>query len=66
LVDGKVPFEKTPILINGNMLRIELSFEDLGIIGAGRWSYELRSTLSNTSVITLIKGNLIIVPPFGD
>jgi len=66
LVGGKVPFEKTPILINGNMLRIELSSQNLTTIGAGRWSYELRSTLSNTSNVTLTTGNLIIVPPFGD
>jgi hypothetical protein len=65
-VDGDTFFTKYLLIINQNTLRIELTKQELQIIGAGRWNYEIRSLLSNNHILTLTVGNLIIVPPFGD
>lgn len=66
IIDSMPTFTKTAELLNGTSLRVELSNEELNEIGAGRWSYEFRSTLSNSHIITLSVGNIVIVPPFTD
>jgi len=66
IIDSMPTFTKTAQLLNTTSLRVELSNEELQQIGAGRWSYEFRSVLSNTHIITLVVGNIIIVPPFTD
>ena len=66
IIDSMPTFIKPAQLLNATSLRIELSNEELEQIGAGRWSYEFRSVLSNTHIITLVVGNIIIVPPFTD
>jgi hypothetical protein len=66
MIDSRPTFIKPAQLLNGTSLRVELSNEELAQIGAGRWSYEFRCTLSNTHMITLSVGNIVIVPPFTD
>lgn len=66
MIDSRPTFIKPAQLFNGSSLRVELSNEELAQIGAGRWSYEFRCTLSNTHIITLSVGNIVIVPPFTD
>ena len=65
-VDGKVNFLKTASYIDSKTLRLELSSANLQSIGAGRWSYEIRSVFANSHNITIAVGNLIITPAFGD
>lgn len=66
IIDSQPTFTKQATLLNSTSLRIELTNEELQTIGAGRWSYEFRSTLSNGHIMTLTVGNLVIVPPFTD
>lgn len=66
IIDSRPTFIKSAQLLNATSLRVELSNEELTQIGAGRWSYEFRCTLSNTHIITLSVGNIVIVPPFTD
>ena len=65
-VDGKINFSKTVVYIDSKTLRLELSSANLQSIGAGRWSYEIRSVFANSHNITIAVGNLIITPAFGD
>ena len=66
IIDSRPTFTKIAELLNQTSLRVELSNEELSQIGAGRWSYEFRSTLSNGHIVTLSVGNIVIVPPFTD
>ena len=66
IVAGKETFSKNFTIIDDTVLRLELSSAELAIIGAGRWSYEVKATLYNGHVLTLLVANMIIVPPFGD
>lgn len=65
-VDGKSNFLKTISYIDSKTLRLELSSTDLQSIGAGRWSYEIRSIFPSGHTVTISVGNLIITPAFGD
>ena len=65
IIAGKETFTKNFTIID-DVLRLELSSAELAIIGAGRWSYEVKATLYNGHVLTLLVANMIIVPPFGD
>lgn len=65
-VDGKTNFLKTISYIDSKTLRLELSNTDLQNIGAGRWSYEIRSIFLSGHTVTVSLGNLIITPAFGD
>ena len=65
-VDGKSNFLKTISYIDNKTLRLELSSIDLQSIGAGRWSYEIRSIFPSDHTVTISVGNLIITPAFGD
>jgi hypothetical protein len=65
IIAGKETFIKNFTIID-DVLRLELSSAELAIIGAGRWSYEVKATLYNGHVLTLLVANMIIVPPFGD
>jgi len=66
MIDSRPTFVKTAQLLNSTSLRVELTNAELEEIGAGRWSYEFRCTLSNGHIITLAVGNIVIVPPFAD
>ncbi len=66
IIDTNPCFTKTATLLNSTNLRVQLTNEELAIIGVGRWNYEFRCTLANSHVITLAVGNLVVVPPFGD
>lgn len=66
ILDSRLSFIKQASLLNNTSLRIELTNQELMSIGAGRWSYEFRSILSNGHRITLAVGNIVIVPPFAD
>ena len=65
-VDGKISFSKTISYIDIKTLRLEIDSADLESIGAGRWSYEIRSIFPSNHIVTIGVGNLIIVPAFGD
>lgn len=65
IIAGKETFTKNFTIID-DVLRLELSSAELAIVGAGRWSYEVKATLYNGHVLTLLVANMIIVPPFGD
>lgn len=65
-VDGKSNFLKAISYIDSKTLRLELSSTNLQSIGAGRWSYEIRSTFPSGHTVTISVGNLIITPAFGD
>ena len=65
-VDGKSNFLKTISYIDSKTLRLELDSIDLQSIGAGRWSYEIRSIFPSGHTVTISVGNLIITPAFGD
>jgi len=65
-VDGKINFSKTISYIDSKTLRLELGSTDLQSIGAGRWSYEIRSIFPSGHTVTISVGNLIITPAFGD
>lgn len=65
-VDGKSNFLKTISYIDSKTLRLELDSTDLQSIGAGRWSYEIRSIFPSDHTVTISVGNLIITPAFGD
>lgn len=65
-VDGKSNFLKTISYIDSKTLRLELDSTDLQSIGAGRWSYEIRSIFPSGHTVTISVGNLIITPAFGD
>jgi len=65
-VDGKLNFSKITSYIDSKTLRLELSSTDLQSIGAGRWSYEIRSVFLSGHTVTVSFGNLIITPAFGD
>lgn len=65
-VDGKTNFLKTISYIDSKTLRLELDSTDLESIGAGRWSYEIRSIFPSGHIVTIGVGNLIVVPAFGD
>jgi hypothetical protein len=65
-VDGKINFSKTISYIDSKTLRLELSSTDLQNVGAGRWSYEIRSVFFSGHTVTVSFGNLIITPAFGD
>ena len=66
IIDSMPTFTKPAELLSLTSLRVQLSNEELQEIGAGRWSYEFRSVLSNGHIITIVVGNIIIVPPFAD
>jgi hypothetical protein len=65
-VDGKINFSKSISYIDSKTLRLELSSANLASIGAGRWSYEIRSVFLSGHTVTVSVGNLIITPAFGD
>jgi len=65
-VDGKSNFLKAISYIDSKTLRLELSSTNLQSIGAGRWSYEIRSIFPSGHTVTITVGNLIITPAFGD
>jgi len=56
----------TIFYVDGKTLRLELGSTNLQSIGAGRWSYEIRSIFPSGHTVTITVGNLIITPAFGD
>ena len=48
--------------LNASTVRIELTATNTIAIGAGNMTYDIRATLSNGDVVTLMSGNLIMRP----
>lgn len=63
---NSTPFSKTLTILTASSVRIELTKEELASIGAGRFEYEIYTTLTNGNVITLVTGDIEIIPRFSD
>ena len=65
-IDGKTNFVKEMVVENSKKIKVDLTSQELATIGAGRWNYELISYTSSNHIQTVVVGNLIITPEFGD
>ena len=54
------------VVENSKKIKVDLTSQELTTIGAGRWDYELISYTSSNHIQTVVVGNLIITPEFGD
>lgn len=59
-------FQKALPVLEGNVVRVELSKTELGTIGGGRWPFEIYAVLANGHRLTLLTGDFQIVSPFSD
>lgn len=65
-IDGKTNFVKQMVVENSKKIKVDLTSQELATIGAGRWDYELISYTSSNHIQTVVVGNLVITPEFGD
>ena len=49
-------------VVDASTIRIEVTAAQTEAIGTGRWDYDISAVLSNTHVVTLVSGIVVVTP----